>query len=133
MPPAAPESPPPQPESVKPAAKPEQAQARTSLADKEVISCVCEVVEFGGIMVNYQGTKTASVKAEVRGGFNGIVYHFGGASVEGNAVKPFAAWQLEKPVRLSLQGKLNTKDNTVLVSVQKIELEAPAEKQMEVG
>jgi hypothetical protein len=61
------------------------------------------------------------VKAEVKGGFVGTVVHLGGATIVDGKLKENPAWQVEKPVALTLFGK-KASDGRIAPVVESIAL-----------
>lgn len=114
------------PEAVKETPKPKHAApTRHELKDGERIHAVCEIVEFIGKSLNVGGTMTPSVKASLRGEFEGEVYHLGGAKADGEKVVCPKEWQIERPVMIELLGVLNARSNKVIPQVQSIKEVAP--------
>ena len=71
-------------------------------------------------------SKRPSVKVEVSGEFNGIIYHVDGArAVDGGDLAANPVWQMERPIRVHLLGKKQS-NGSVVVFVDKAEL-APAQ------
>lgn len=103
----------------KPTPKPAQA-TKKELKDGERGVFTCEIVEFVGKLLNVAGTQTPSVKALVKGEFEGEIYHLNGAKAEGEKVICPSAWQIEHPVDIELLGVMNTRSNRVIPQVQSI-------------
>lgn len=110
-----------QPESKaeEPPAKPtpaaaEQKKAPDAKAAKEPVRAlkagetnkfICNVIDVTTKMVKVAGVPQPTVIAEIAGEYVGKVYHFGGATVEGEALKADPAWQLNQPVEITLFGR----------------------------
>jgi hypothetical protein len=134
-PPSEPPTPPPQgmQETPKPTPKPKPKSTpivqRTSLQDKETVTVVVSVSEFSTREITKAGVPHPSVSASISGPeLKGDVFHLGGAKVvagEGGAkeMQPDAAWQLDKPVRLTIRGEFSPKLNRVVSWVEKIEVQ----------
>ncbi len=132
-----------------PAPAAEAPKPRVFLKDAEKIIATCFVKSVTCMVANVTGKLTPSVQAEVTGDFNGVVYHFGGAT-EGpepdKILAPISPWAVGATVKLDLLGKLNQKSvkndangkpdpstGKVLVQVLGITEGAPAAQTMEVG
>lgn len=95
----------------------QEPKARAFLKDTEEIAANCTVVDVQTLVANVKGTPTPTVQATVRGDFNGMIYDFGGATQEGDALVAKPAWKAGNALTLTLLGKLNQKSGKVLVSV----------------
>ena len=113
-------------EAPKPVEKPVTV-SRAFLKDGEEVTVICTVGEVAPIIANLKDKgPTPSVQASVKGEFVGTVFHFGGATSEGDKIIPNPLWKTGNVVQLSLLGRLNNKSGKVLPRVEKLS-EAPAE------
>jgi hypothetical protein len=82
------------------------AAPRASLNDGEEATFLCAVKSLKALEGEVDGKKAPSVLAEVTGGFNGSVRHFGGASADGKgAFTPNAPWAVGAELKLTLKGQ----------------------------
>lgn len=105
--------------------------ARAFLKDGETFETVITVKEVTTLIANIaqaDGSKkaTPSVKAQVSGGFVGEVYHFGGATAEGDKLKPLPVWTAGASAKAKLVGKMNKASGKVQVRVESITPEGSA-------
>jgi hypothetical protein len=107
-------------EAATPAPEP-KVEKRAFLKDAEEITVPCVVVDVQTLIANLAGVATPTVQATVRGGFNGMIYDFGGATQEGDVLTAKPAWKAGKELTLTLLGKLNQKSGKVLVRATKVE------------
>jgi hypothetical protein len=130
-------------EATKPEAAPEPSKETTPadpkptprafLKENEVFVADCEVTDMKGVMISAGNGSTPSVKAMVRGDFNGEVTHLAGGIVttpavpasEGVAavpavVTPAKPWAVGAKLRFELFGR-KISNGTIKVVVQKIE------------
>lgn len=104
----------------------------TSLAEKQTVTVKCEVVSIEGILIG-STNPVASIRATVKGEYEGIVYHRGGGTIvaaesnkpEEATVAPNKEWVVGKTLILTLLGKAKN-----MVSVEGLK-EAPATVAME--
>jgi len=84
-------------------------ESATTLEDKESRTFVCRVLKFTPAMIKSSGIDHPSVRAELDGEFKGNVVHLGGATAvgtkDGVTLHPNSAYQLDKPVVITLVGK----------------------------
>lgn len=111
---------------------PEPQAVVTKLADKEVRTFEnCSVEEFTAKNFGTTERPKPAVKGILKGSFEGTVYDMN-ATLLGEAVSYTDAWQLEKPVRITLKGAART-DGSVGILVESIEImEAPVNDANEV-
>lgn len=114
-----------------PAAKAPEVAPRAFLKDTEELTVDVTVSDVVTLVVNPKAAATPSVQAHVKGGFNGMVIHVGGAEKHGDKLVPNPLWVVGKTVTLKMLGKLNKITGRVLPMVQSI-TEAPSETSMEV-
>lgn len=112
--------------------KPEATVSRAFLKDGEEMQAVCQVVEVTPLIANMKGVATPSVQVSVKGQFFGTVFHFGGATAEGDKITPNPLWKIGGSVQLSLVGRLNNKTGKVLVRVEKLSEASAASLPMDV-
>lgn len=121
-------APAPAPEPAKPAPAPaakkaEKVVQRSSLQDKEVVQVTVTVYEFKTLEITKDSKVYQSVTAQVSGPeFKGNVFHLGGSKLVGDKREADPAWQLDKPVLLTIRGEFSAKQNRVVTWVDKIEL-----------
>jgi hypothetical protein len=95
------------------------------LKDGEIRTVVCTVESFGTQVVKAGGIEQPCVKASVSGEFEGVVYHLGGATKEGDKLIPLPVWKDFASLALTLEGKLNQKTQAVSAIVKDAKI-APA-------
>lgn len=94
---------------------------RAFLEPDERIETTCAVIEVTPLLATVAGVSTPTVQATVRGGYNGTIYHFGGATQSGEAIVPNPEWKAGNTLKVTLFGKKNKKTNRVMPSVEKVE------------
>jgi recombination protein RecT len=101
---------------------PKNQTPRQSLQDKEELVTVCVPDKLFALNIKLAGVDTPSVRATLKGGYIGDVYHFGGAikNPSGDGLIPTKEWEIGTPVSLLLSGRLNSKSGTLLTEVKKI-------------
>lgn len=104
-----------------PLAQVEPPKPRAFLQDKEEIMAVVTVAELSPLNITQAGVAHPSVKAKLKGGFEGEVYHIGGGVADGATVKPAAPWAVGATLTVKLLGKINAKaGGKVQVFVQSV-------------
>lgn len=88
---------------------PVKQEPRAFLNDKEEIETEVTVAELNPLNITQAGVVNPSVKAKLKGGFVGEVYHIGGGIAEGEAVKPKQPWAVGATLKVKLLGKINAK------------------------
>ncbi len=117
------ETPPAAPVEPKAKVEPKAGEPRTSLNEAEEITVRCVVQNVFTLVITADGVPSPCVQAEVKGEFEGKVYHIGGATKNGagELVAP-APWKKDNEVTLVLFGKINKKTSKVLPAVKSIAL-----------
>lgn len=92
---------------------------RATLNDGETYETTLTVETVSPLIANLpaaDGTRkpTPSVRVKGRGGFIGEFYHFGGATGEGENLKPAALWTVGNAVKVKLSAKKNAKGNIIV-------------------
>lgn len=114
----------------KPFSEPTAAQPRAFLKDGESLETEISVSEVGGLNITTADGVKPSVKAKVKGGYVGEIYHVGGgtAGPDGKA-RVAAPWEVGASLKVVLLGKLNNKAKNedgslgrVQVFVQSVEM-----------
>lgn len=109
--------------------EPKAAPAPVALSDGQKVTAKVIIEQFTLSSPKVGGVPTPSVKATVSGEYAGIVWHIGGAKLDGDKLVPVSdAWQIERPVDLQLIGKLNKNSNTVTAAVESIKLHEEEEQ-----
>lgn len=106
------------------------AQPRAFLKDGEKLECEISVSEVGGLNITTADGVKPSVKAKVKGGYVGEIYHVGGgtAGPDGKA-RVAAPWEVGASLKVVLLGRKNNKakdaagnPGVIQVFVQSVEM-----------
>jgi hypothetical protein len=114
----------------KPVEQPAANAPRAFLKDDEHVTVACEVVSLEAVEApGPNGTKIPSVKAVVKGEYNGKVQHLGGGMVKDGKVVPAAPYAVGANVILKLHGRKSTATSgplvgTVIAWVESVEAAA---------
>ncbi len=97
------------PKTVEPAA-PAATAPRAFLNDGEKIECEISVSEVGALNITTADGVKPSVKAKVKGGYVGELYHMGGGTAGPDGKAQVAApWSVGASLKVVLYGRLNSK------------------------
>lgn len=94
--------------------------SRAFLKDGEEFTANVTVGNVSTIMAKIAGVPTPSVQAHVTGQFVGDVFHFGGATAEGDKITPLPLWKKGNAVQVTLIGRLNKTTGKVIPRVEKL-------------
>jgi hypothetical protein len=101
---------------------------KLSVGEKKDFRCTIE--RFTAKPMKQNGADVYCVFANLKGEYEGDVVHIGGASLNGHGAVASEEYQIEKPVIVSLLGKLK-KDGSVGTVVESIRVIEPEKKSME--